>query len=84
MINKLKRFFCAPERWEDDYYDRIDGWRCRMVIISVLCSILIVGGIIYMAMFNAEALKCIVSILGVLGITVALSYLIYSIIAGGR
>lgn len=84
MINKLRRFFCAPDTWDIDYYDRIDGWRRRMVIISVLCSIFIVGGIVCMAVFNIELLKYVASGLGILGIIIALSYFIYSMIVGGR
>lgn len=84
MINKLKRFFCAPNQWEDDYYDRISGWRLRMAVISVLCATLIIGGIVCMAVFNIETLKYIAGGLGILGITVALSYFIYSVIVGGR
>lgn len=34
MKNKLKRFFCAPNTWENDYYDRINGWR-----LLVLCAL---------------------------------------------
>lgn len=84
MKNKLKRFFCAPNRWESDYYDRIGGWRFRMAIISVLCATLIIGGLIGIAVFNVEALKYIVGGLAILGITVTLSYFFYSMIVGGR
>lgn len=84
MKNKLKRFFCIPEKWQIDYYDGVDGWRCRMAIVSVLCSILIVGGIVCMAIFNIELLKCIMIGLAILGFTVALSYCIYNVITGGR
>ena len=84
MKNKLRRFFCAPNQWEDDYYDRISAWRIRMAIISVLCATLIIGGIVCMAVFNIEWLKYVAGGLGILGITVALSYFIYSVIVGGR
>lgn len=84
MKNKLKRFFCAPYEWEDDYYNRISGWRFRMAVISVLCATLIIGGIVCMAVFNIEVLKYVAGGLGILGITVALSYFIYSVIVGGR
>lgn len=84
MINTLKRFFCAPERWEDDYYDRIDGWRRRMAIVSVLCSILIIGGAIYMIVFNMEAFKYVMGGIAVFGLFITLVYFIYSVITGGR
>lgn len=84
MKNKLRRFFCAPYEWENDYHDRIGGWRLRMAVISVLCATLIIGGIICMAVFNIEWLKYIASGLGVLGIIVALSYFFYCMIVGGR
>ena len=84
MKNKLRRFFCAPNRWESDYYDRIGGWRLRMAIISVLCAALIIGGLICIAVFNVEVLKYIVGGLAILGITVTLAYFIYSMIVGGR
>lgn len=84
MKNKLRRFFCAPNQWEDDYYDRISGWRLRMAVISVLCATLIIGGIVCMAIFNIELLKYIMIGLAILGFTVALSYFIYSMIVGGR
>lgn len=84
MKNKLRRFFCAPNQWEDDYYDRISGWRIKMAVISVLCATLIIGGIVCMAVFNIEFLKYVAGGLGILGIIVALSYFIYSVIVGGR
>ena len=84
MKNKLRRFFCAPDIWENDYYDRINRWRLKMAIISVLCATLIIGSIACIAVFNVEWLKYIASGLGILGITVALSYFIYSMIVGGR
>lgn len=84
MKNKLRRFFCAPNQWEDDYYDRISGWRIRMAVISVLCATLIIGGIIYMAVFNIELFKYVMGGLIILIFTGALSYLIYSVIVGGR
>lgn len=84
MKNKLRRFFCAPNQWEDDYYDRISGWRIRMAVISVLCAALIIGGIIYMAVFNIELFKYVMGGLIILIFTGALSYLIYSVIVGGR
>lgn len=84
MKNKLRRFFCAPNQWEDDYYDRISCWRLRMAVISVLCATLIIGGIVCMAVFNIELLKYVAGGLGILGIIVALSYFIYSVIVGGR
>lgn len=84
MKKKLRRFFCAPNTWENNYYDRISGWRIRMAVISVLCATLIIGGIVCMALFNIEWLKYVAGGLGILGITVALSYFIYSVIVGGR
>lgn len=84
MKNKLKRFFCIPEKWQIDYYDGVDGWRCRMAIVSVLCSILIVGGIICMAVFNITVLKYMMIALIILIFTAALSYCIYNVITGGR
>lgn len=84
MKNKLRRFFCAPNQWEDDYYDRISGWRIRMAVISVLCATLIIGGIIYMAVFNIELFKYVMGGLIILIFTGALSYFIYSVIVGGR
>lgn len=84
MKNKLRRFFCAPNTWENDYYDRIGGWRLRMAVISVLCATLIIGGLIYIAVFNVEVLKYIVGGLAILGITATLSYCIYNVITGGR
>ncbi|DAY92091.1 MAG TPA: hypothetical protein [Caudoviricetes sp.] len=84
MKNKLKQFFCAPERWENDYYNRIDGWRLRMAIISALCAILIIGGLVCIAVFNVEMLQYIVGGLAILSITVTLSYFIYSVIVGGK
>lgn len=84
MKNKLRRFFCAPNQWEDDYYDRISDWRIRMAVISVLCATLIISGIVCMAVFNIEFLKYVAGGLGILGIIVALSYFIYSVIVGGR
>lgn len=84
MKNKVRRFFCAPNQWEGDYYDRIRGWRLRMAVISVLCATLIIGGIVCMAVFNIESLKYVAGGLGILGIIVALSYFIYSMIVGGR
>lgn len=84
MKNKVRRFFCAPNQWEGDYYDRISGWRLRMAVISVLCATLIIGGIVCMSVFNIELLKYVAGSLGILGIIVALSYFIYSMIVGGR
>lgn len=84
MKNKLRRFFCAPNTWENDYYDRIGSWRLRMAVISVLCATLIIGGLIYIAVFNVEVLKYIVGGLAILGITATLSYCIYNVITGGR
>lgn len=55
-----------------------------MAVISVLCATLIIGGIVYMAVFNIEFLKYVAGGLGILGIIVALSYFIYSVIVGGR
>lgn len=84
MKNKLRRFFCAPNQWEDDYYDRISGWRIRMAAISVLCATLIIGGIVCMAVFNIELLKYMMIGLAILGFTVVLSYCIYNVVTGGR
>lgn len=55
-----------------------------MAVISVLCATLIIGGIVCMAVFNIEFLKYVAGGLGILGIIVALSYFIYSVIVGGR
>lgn len=84
MKNKLRRFFCAPNQWEDDYYDHISGWRIRMAVISVLCATLIIGGIVYMAVFNIELFKYVMGGLIILIFTGALAYCIYNVITGGR